>query len=73
MPDVLQDNPRLNETRLNDNQMECIIAAILTAGSLGATTSLDKLTERYAFLLGRIRKVGYLNPPAHEWVPGKRP
>lgn len=75
MPDTLQENPRLSDVRLNDSQMECIIAAVLAGGSLGATDggSLDKTIERYAFLLARLRRVGYLNPPAHEHAPGKRP
>jgi hypothetical protein len=66
--------PSFQNVRLNDNQMECIIAAILAAGSLGAAggASLDKTIERYCFLLARLRKVGYLNPPAHEYVPGQR-
>ena len=75
MPDILQENPHLGDVRLNDSQMECIIAAVLAAGSLGATNggSRDKTMERYAFLLTRLRRVGYLNPPAHEYAPGQRP
>jgi hypothetical protein len=66
----LPEEKELNESRLNDNQMECIIAAILTLGSLPhGGTSPERALNCYAEMVKRVRMVGYLNPPGGHWSP----
>jgi hypothetical protein len=58
---------KVGESRLDDTQMECIIAAILTVASAGADTfQPESIVERYADILERLRKCAgsYVNSPS---------
>jgi hypothetical protein len=55
MSESLQEK-RVPELCLNNNQMECVIAAILTVGSLaGQGASADKAVSLYAETLKHLR------------------
>ena len=56
---------KVGETRLDDTQMECLIAAILTVASAGTDSFLPKsIVKRYSDLLEHLRQSAgtYINP-----------
>jgi hypothetical protein len=58
---------KVGENRLDDDQMECLIAAILTVASAGADTFQPKsIVKRYADVLEQLRQCAgsYVNPPS---------
>jgi len=58
---------KVGEVRLDDSQMECVIAAILTVGSAGADTLLPQsIVKRYSEVLEQLRQTAgtYVNPPS---------
>ena len=72
MSESLQEN-RVPELCLNNNQMECVIAAILTVGSLaGQGASADKAVSLYAETLKHLRIKGYFNPATPHYQSSER-
>jgi hypothetical protein len=57
---------KVGENRLDDTQMECLVAALLTIASAGAETYQPKsIVDRYRKILERLQDCAgsYVNPP----------